>query len=196
MKKIMIIAVAVLMLASLTGSALAANSLASGSKAISIGFGDSVLNHVASPTDQNQNTPPVDISGRFFVAKDMAITAGFGFQMNSGDVEGTYIGFNVGIRKYLKTDDFAPFVGGQFSYMTYDAKLDVPGAGKYADFSAFELAAMVGAEYFLGKQFSIEGSIGVAIGQMETDFINGARQNADTTYLGTKNLGVKANFYF
>ena len=41
MKKIVIVAVAVLMLASLSGSAFAANSLASGSKAISIGFGDS-----------------------------------------------------------------------------------------------------------------------------------------------------------
>ena len=190
MKKIMVIAVVFMMVVAAAGSAFAANSLASGSKALSIGFGDSVLNNVANPTDSTQNNPIVDIGGKLFVAKDLAITAGIGFQMNTGDLEGTYLAFNAGIRKYLKTDDFAPFVGGQFSYITYDAKVD-PGAVKIADFSAMELSAMVGAEYFLGKQFSIEGSIGVGIGKAEDDIVN-----KDTTYLGTKNLGVKANFYF
>jgi hypothetical protein len=190
MKKTAIIAVVVLMLASLSGNALAANSLASGSKAITIGFGDSVLNNVANPTDQNQHNPIVDIGGKFFVAKDMAITAGIGFQMNTGDLEGTYFSLNAGIRKYLKTDDFAPFVGGQFSYITYDAKVD-PGAVKIADFTVFDVAVMVGAEYFIGKQFSIEGSIGAGIGIAKDDVLN-----KDTTYIGTRNLGVKANFYF
>jgi hypothetical protein len=189
MKKLIVVAVAVVMMAGLAGSAFAANSLAQGSKAISIGFGDSVLNHVASPTDANQNNPIVDIGAKFFVAKDLAITAGLGFQMNTGDLEGTYLSFTAGIRKYFKTDDFAPFVGGQFSYITYDAKVDP--APKYADFSAFEFAGLVGAEYFFSKQFSIEGSVGVAIGQATDDIAH-----KDTTYLGTKNLGVRANFYF
>jgi hypothetical protein len=178
------------MAAALAGNAFAANSLASGAKALTIGFGDSVLNNVANPTDQNQNNPIVDIGGKFFIAKDMAITAGIGFQMNTGDLEGTYLSFNAGIRKYLKTDDFAPFVGGQFSYITYDAKVD-PGAVKVADFSAFELTAMFGAEYFLGKQFSIEGSVGAGIGKATDDIVH-----KDTTYIGTRNFGVKANFYF
>jgi hypothetical protein len=190
MKKIAIITVAVLMMAAMSGSAIAANSLASGSKALTIGFGDSVLNNVANPTDQDQNNPIVDIGGKLFVSKDMAITAGIGFQLNSGDLEGTYLSFNAGIRKYLKTEDFAPFVGGQFSYITYDAQVD-PGAVKVADFSAFEAAVLVGAEYFVGKQFSIEGSVGAAIGKVTDDIVN-----KDTTYIGTKNLGVKANFYF
>lgn len=191
MKKMAMIAVAVVVVMGMAGSAFAANSLNAGAKAISIGFGDSVLNHVASPTDQDQNSPVVDISGRFFAAKDLAITAGFGFQMNSGDLEGTYLSFNAGIRKYLKTDDFAPFVGGQLSYITYDAELPAAQGGEYVDFSAFELSAMVGAEYFLGKQFSIEGSIGAAIGKAEDD-----RRNLDTTYIGTRNFGIRANFYF
>jgi len=191
MKKITIIAVVVLMMAALSGSAMAANSLASGAKALTIGFGDSVLNNVANPTDQNQNNPIVDIGGKIFVAKDMAITAGLGFQMNTGDLEGTYLSFNVGARKYLKTDDFAPFVGGQLSYITYEAELPPAQGGKYVDFSAFEASVMVGAEYFIGKQFSVEGSIGLAIGKAEDD-----QSNLDTTYIGTKNLGVKANFYF
>jgi Outer membrane protein beta-barrel domain len=149
------------------------------------------LNNVANPTDQNQNNPIVDIGGKLFIAKDMAITAGLGFQMNSGDLEGTYLSFNAGIRKYLKTDDFAPFLGGQLSYITYDAELPPAQGGQYVDFSAFEVSVMVGAEYFIGKQFSVEGSVGLAIGKAEDD-----QSNLDTTYIGTKNLGVKANFYF
>lgn len=191
MKKLIVVAVAVVMMMGLAGSAFAANSLVSGASGISIGFGDSVLNHVASPTDENQNNPIVDIGGKLFVAKDLAITAGLGFQMNSGDLEGTYLAFNVGIRKYLKTDDFAPFVGGQLSYITYDAELPAAQGGQYVDFSAFEVAGLVGAEYFFGKQFSVEGSIGLAIGKAEDD-----QNNLDTTYIGTKNLGVRANFYF
>ena len=191
MKKIAIVAVVMVMMAGLVGSAFAANSLAQGSKALSIGFGDSVLNHVASPTDQDQNNPIVDISGRFFASKDLAITAGLGFQMNSGDLEGTYLSFNVGMRKYLSTNDFAPFIGGQLSYITYDAELPPANGGQYVDFSAWEVAGLVGAEYFFGKQFSIEGSIGLAIGTAEDN-----QSNLDTTYIGTKNLGVRANFYF
>ena len=112
-------------------------------------------------------------------------------------MSGTYLSFMFGARKYLKTDDFAPFVGAQFSYLNYDASAKINGAKtKFADFTAFELAGMVGAEYFLGKQFSIEGSVGIGIGKLSTDFVGGQRAEGDTTYLGTKNLGVKANFYF
>jgi hypothetical protein len=191
MKKIAILAVAMVMMAGLAGSAFAANSLAQGSKALSIGFGDSVLNHVASPTDQNQNNPIVDVSAKFVIAKDMAITAGLGFQMNTGDLEGTYLSFNVGMRKYFKTDDFAPFVGAQLSYITYDAELPPANGGQYVDFSAWDVAGVVGAEYFFSKQFSIEGSVGLAIGTAEDN-----QSNLDTTYIGTRNMGVRANFYF
>jgi opacity protein-like surface antigen len=190
MKKIALVAGILLVL---SGSAMAANSLNSGSKGISIGFGDSILNHVASPTDPLPQNPPVDISGRLFVARDMAITAGLGFQINSGDVKGTYFSFNVGGRKYLKTDDFAPFVGVQFSYLTYDAKLKGAGDAFYGDASLWDLSVMAGAEYFLGKQFSIEGSIGAGIGMSTTKI---AGTSYDSTYLGTRNFGIRGNFYF
>jgi hypothetical protein len=188
MKKIAIVAVVVVMMAGLAGSAFAANSLAQGSKALSIGFGDSALNNVANPTDAQPRNPIVDISGRYFISKDTAITGGLGFQMNSGDLDGTYLSFNAGFRKYLKTDDFAPFVGGQFSYITYDA--DINGV-KIADYTAYEFSGLFGAEYFLSKAFSIEGSIGLALGHGKND-----QTNEDTTYFGTRNFGVRANFYF
>lgn len=188
MKKLIVVAVAVVMMMGLAGGAFAANSLSAGSKAISIGFGDSALNNVANPTDTQPRNPIVDISGRLFVSKDTAVTGGIGLQMNSGDLDGTYLSFNAGIRKYLKTDDFAPFVGAQFSYITYDAKLnDV----KIADYTAYEVAGLFGAEYFLSKAFSIEGSVGVAFGHGKND-----QTNEDTTYIGTRNFGVRANFYF
>jgi len=193
MKRFVIIALGAAMIFSVgIGSVSAENSLNSGSMAIGIGFGDSVLNHAISPTDAQAQNPPVDISGRFFVTKDVAITAGFGFQTNSGDVSGTYFGFNFGGRKYLKTNDFAPFVGAQFTYWTIDAKTKNPD-NKYIDSSLFELTAMVGAEYFLGKQFSIEGSIGAGVGKASAKI---AGKTYDSDYIGTRNFGVRANYYF
>ena len=193
MKKFVVVAVAVVMMTGLAGSAMAANSLQQGEKAISVGFGDSALNNVANPTDAQPRNPIVDISGRYFLAKDVALTGGIGFQMNSGDLDGTYLSFNAGIRKYLRVDDFAPFIGGQFSYITYDAEQkNAAGVSvTYADYSAFEFAGLFGAEYFLSKSFSIEGSIGIALGHGKDDV-----SHNDTTYIGTRNLGVRANFYF
>jgi hypothetical protein len=193
MKKFTIAAAAVVTLMGLAGSAMAANSLAQGSTAVSIGFGDSALNNVANPTDAQPRNPIVDISGRYFLTKDMALTGGLGFQMNSGDLDGTYLSFNAGIRRYFKTDDFAPFVGAQLSYITYDAEQkNAAGVSvTYADYSAFEVAGLFGAEYFFSKSFSIEGTIGVAIGSGKDDV-----SGNDTTYIGTRNMGVRANFYF
>lgn len=191
MKTRIVIVLVCFAVAIMAGSAFAANSLNSGAVAISIGVGDSALNNVANPTDSQPRNPIVDISMRYLTAKDMALTGGLGFQMNSGDLEGTYLSFNVGLRKYLRSDDFAPFVAGQFSYITYDAELPPAAGGSYADYSAFEFAGLFGAEYFFGKNFSVEGSIGIALGKAEDNLTN-----RDTTYIGTKNLGLKANFYF
>jgi hypothetical protein len=191
MKRIAIIAVVVLMAASLAGSAFAANSLASGSKGISVGIGNDVFAQPgmdAGPATNTQN-PVVDISGRFFVGKDVALTLGAGLQLNSGDSEGTYLSLNFGARKYLSTNDFAPFVGGQISYTMYDVENAV--GATIVDATIFDLVGFVGAEYFFNKQFSMEGAIGVGLGQVNDD-----TTNSDTTYLGTRTLGVKANFYF
>ena len=194
MKKMMAITAWLLLVAS---SAFAANDLQAGAKAFSIGFGDSALNNLASPADASQTPPPVNIGGRYFIERDVAILAGFGFQTNGSDLSGTYFSIMFGARKYLRTEDFAPFLGVQFSYLSYDATVKINGANtKYADFTAYELAGMFGAEYFFAKQFSVEGSIGLGLGRMSSDFVNGQRAQGDTTYLGTKNLGVKANFYF
>ncbi len=191
MKKVVMIVLASALMGAAAGSAFAANSLSAGSTALTFGFGDSVLNHVATPTSADQNNPIVEIGGRYFFTQDLAITAGLGFQLNNGDLDGTYISFNAGVRKYLKTDDFAPFVGGQFSYITYDASLPAANGGKFVDFTAYEIDGLFGAEYFLGKQFSIEGTIGIGIGHAHDDL-----RDLDTDYIGTRNLGVRANYYF
>lgn len=191
MKKIAIVAVVVVMMMGLAGSAFAANSIAQGSKGISVGIGNDVFNQPNMPSGPATNTqnPVVDISGRFFVAKDVALTLGAGLQMNSGDAEGTYLSFSFGARKYLSANDLAPFVGGQVSYTAYDAE---NAAGfKIADATIFDLVGFVGAEYFFSKQFSMEGAIGLGLGKVSDDLAN-----IDTTYLGTRTLGVKANFYF
>ena len=190
MKKIAIVAVVMVMMAGLVGSAFAANSLAQGSKAISVGMGDSYFVHSLAPMSDVYLNNVVDISGRYFVAKDMALYGGFGLQLNSGDYDGTYFSFTVGARKYLSTNDFAPFIGGQLSYISVDA--DGPtGVGKIADIKVVDIAALFGAEYFFSKNFSVEGAIGFGVGQINDDL-----NNADSTYLGTRTVGVHANFYF
>jgi hypothetical protein len=188
MKRIAIIAVVVLMAAALAGNAFAANSLSAGSKAISVGMGDSYFSHTFAPQTPGAVNNVVDISGRYFIAKDMALYGGFGLQFNSGDYDGTYFSFTVGARKYLSTNDFAPFIGGQLAYATVDAKLN---GTKFVDQSVIDLAAIFGAEYFFSKNFSVEGSIGIGVGQFNDDLAN-----ADSTYLGTRTVGVQANFYF
>jgi hypothetical protein len=194
MKRIAIIAVVVLMAAALAGSAFAANSIAQGSKGISVGMGDSLFTHKVAPTDTagfniSSGNDVVDISGRFFVGKDVALMLGAGLQLNSGDAEGTYLSLSFGARKYLSTNDFAPFVGGQLSYVMADGD-NAAGVTVY-DVSIFDLAALFGAEYFFSKNFSLEGAIGVGLGQWNNDV-----NNTDGTYLGTRTVGVHANFYF
>jgi hypothetical protein len=190
MKKLIVVAVAVVMMMGLTGSAFAANSLAQGSKAISIGMGDSYFVHSLAPLSDAYLNNVVDISGRYFFAKDMALYGGLGLQFNSGDYDGTYFSFTVGARKYLSTNDFAPFIGGQLSYISVDAD-GPPAVGKIADVTVVDLAMLLGAEYFFSKNFSVEGAIGIGIGQINDDL-----RSADSTYLGTRTVGVHANFYF
>ena len=189
MKKAAIIAVVVLVMAALAGSAFAANSIAQGSTGISVGMGDSYFSHKVIPVDGLVGQDVVDISGRYFVGRDIALNAGFGLQLNSGDVDGTYFGFTVGIRKYLSTNDFAPFFGGQLTYAMADAE-NAAGVTTM-DVSIFDLAGLFGAEYFFSKNFSVEGAIGVGLGKWDD-----SHNNADGTYLGTRTVGVHANFYF
>jgi hypothetical protein len=151
-------------------------------------MGDSLFSHKLIPIDGFTGFQDVvDISGRFFVGKDVALTLGAGLQINSGDEEGTYLSVSFGARKYLSTNDFAPFVGGQITYAQVDSE-DAAGA-TIADVSLFDLAALFGAEYFFNKNFSLEGAIGVGLGKWDSG-------NADGTYLGTRTVGVHANFYF
>jgi len=158
------------------GSASAAgNSLKAGTFGFNVGFGDSVFG----------DTGIVTIAGKYFVASDVAVLAGIGLQGSSGDLDANEFEISAGVRKYLKVDDFAPFIEALFSYAT--EKFDAQGIDK----DAFDLSARFGAEYFLHKQFSIEGSIGVGLGHVDNNITN-----QDYTYIGTRSLGVSANFYF
>ena len=190
MKKFIVVAAAVVMIMGLAGSAMAANSLAQGSTAISVGMGDSYFVHSLAPMSDVYLNNVVDISGRYFIAKDIALYGGFGLQLNSGDYDGTYFSFTAGVRKYMSTNDFAPFIGGQLSYITADA--DGPTGAKIADITVIDLAALFGAEYFFSKNFSLEGAVGFGIGQVDNSLPGGG----DSTYLGTRTVGVHANFYF
>jgi hypothetical protein len=193
MRKCIVIAVAVVLMMGLAGSAMAANSLAQGEKAISVGFGESSFLNSQSPMNNVYLNNVVDISGRYFLAKDVALYGGFGLQLNSGDYDGTYFSFTVGARKYLSVNDFAPFVGGQLSYISVDVD-GPPAVGKIADATVFDVAALFGAEYFFSKSFSVEGAVGIGLGQINNNLP--AAGGGDSTYLGTRTVGVHVNFYF
>jgi len=167
------LAVAVLLL-SLTGNASAANSLNTGVMGLNVSL-------------SNTNTPAdFMLNGRYLAAKDMALLAGFGLAMvdNAGKKH-TDIGFTFGARKYMKTEDFAPFIGGKFQYMSTGT-----AAGDVTDLG---FGVEAGAEYFVGKQFSVEGSVG--FGYVSSETKTGVTTIKNTT-LGTRSFSMGANFYF
>jgi hypothetical protein len=191
MKKPTIIALALAMVAGIgIGSASAANSLQQGKLSVGVGMGDSVFSHKTVASSNGIVNDVVDINARYLVTKDLAIVGGFGLQVDGGDADATYFSFTAGVRKYLKTDDFAPFVGGQLTYAAVTAKEGDPSV-KTADLSIIDFSVMVGAEYFVGKQFSLEGSVGLGFGQSRDKLTDN-----DDTYFGTRTVGVQANFYF
>lgn len=177
MKKLVIITVTLLMIMGLAGGAFAANSLNSGSMAVNVGMGNSIYGDVGVTR----------ITGKYFMDRDMALLAGFGFQTSTGDYDAKFFSFQGGVRKYLKADDFSTFVEGRLTYEK--EKFNAPGFVSI-DVDVIDISVAFGAEYFLGKQFSLEGSVGIGFGTVEDNL------ERDYTYLGTRTVGVSANFYF
>ena len=183
MKKIVIIAAAVAVIMGLgigSASAAGSNSLKSGTVGFNVGFGDSIL----GPTGV------VTIGGKFFASDNLAIVGAFGFQESSGDLDDKFFSLSAGARYYLRTDDFSPFVEGRFTYE--DENTNVTGVR--TDRTAFDLSALIGAECFLHRQFSIEGAVGFGFGTITVK--NPGLPDQDVTYFGTRTVGVSANFYF
>jgi len=172
MKRIALVGTA-LALVLAAGSASAANSMNTGT------FGLNVP--VISSTPGVTVVPSPLISGKYFVAKELAVLGGLGF--NSGGPSGnttTTLALLAGVRKYMNTNDFAPFVGGVFEYSSTSGTPSTNGMA---------LSAEAGAEYFLAKQFSIEGKVG--FGYLSVD--DGATKSS---YFGTSTANLSMNFYF
>jgi len=174
MKKIVIAGTA-LALVMAAGSAMAANSLNEGTMGFNVG---------AAVDSQAVFKENFVLNGRYFIGKDMAVLAGLGISIAGGDKKGTDIGLMGGFRKYLKTDDFAPFVGGRFQYQsTQDSTL-----------TAMAVMAEAGAEYFLAKQFSVEGRVGFGYASIERKAPTFTPSKE--TAIGTAVFGLSANYYF
>lgn len=166
------------------GAAQAENSLKAGSMALNVTVFDGTSAAVQSSVASGLSADELFIvQGKYFLQKDLAILAGVGIGIKGGDAKGTDFGFRAGARKYLKTADFAPFVGGYFSYSTtQDSNV------KYT-----QLMGEFGAEYFFSKQFSVEGAA-------RAGYMSGEAPQGGTTYkatnIGTASAGVSFNFYF
>ncbi len=175
MRKLVSVALSIVIVMGVgVGSALAQNSLMAGNMGISVGLGNSVFGDTSDSI--------IDITGKYFIADDIALLAGFGFETHGGDADGSYLGLTVGVRKYLNTDDFALFLDGKVSYINQDVD---------GDTDTIDLSAGFGAEYFLHKQFSVEASVGIGFGVEDNN-----DTHDDDVYFGTRSIGVKANFYF
>ncbi len=189
MKKFLIVAIALIMISGFgIGSAFAAaadTSLKAGTFGFGVGVGNSVFGNTGGSSDAAAGV--VTIAGKYFVANDLAITAGIGIQGSSGDADANFFSISAGLRKYLKVNDFAPFLEGRLTYAT--EKFTGVAGSVHQD--VFDVSAVFGAEYFLNKQFSVEGSIGFGIGTVDNN-----NTNQDYTYYGTRTVGVSANFYF
>ena len=174
MKKIASV-VATLALAISASGAYAANSLSKGTFGLNVGTGLGF-----NPLTSNPEDGGFIVNGKYFIQSDMAILGGFGFGSLGGDTaKGTDMGLIVGARKYLHVADFAPFVGGRLSYAkTQDSTV-----------KSTSITAEGGAEYFLAKQFSFEGRVGLGYESDETGPVKNTR-------FGTRTFGVSFNFYF
>ena len=192
MKK-MTLVVSTLALAMAAGSASAATASSASNGPSAGNFGLNV--DLTKPTTQFGTPADFLINGRYFITKDMAILAGFGLQMvDSGATtssKSTNIGLMGGFRKYLKTDDLAPFVGGKLQYLGTRA-----GTGATAaDVTDLSILAEIGAEYYLAKQFSLEGSVGAGYASQESKAVVGGGSSKMTGF-GSVTYNLSANFYF
>lgn len=132
------------------------------------------------------------LTGSYHVSKSIAVVAGFGLQMTDSGAAtnntATNIGLMGGARYYLKTDELAPFVGGRLQYASTKD-------GAATAYTMLTIAGELGAEYYLSKQFSLEGS--AAFGYASSDAkAAGATTSVKSSVIGTTMINVSANFYF
>jgi hypothetical protein len=123
------------------------------------------------------------VNGRYLVMDDLAILVGFGLGIKGADAKGTDIGIGAGVRKYFKINELAPFVGGAVVYSSTN------------DSNVKRLGVLVqgGAEYFLSKHFSFEGTISLGYASDEQKN-NNVKQKVSN--VGTTRETVGFNFYF
>lgn len=167
--------------------ALSAGSAFAGPTAGSIGLNADLV-YSATPLGTPTNFL---VKGKYLITQDMAILAGLGLQMvDSGaatNATSTNLGLMGGVRKYMETNDFAPFFGGKLQYLT-------TRQGNF-DVTDIVLMAEFGAEYFLAKQFSLEGSVGAGYASQKVEPVGGVTSTTATA-MGTTTFSVSANYYF
>jgi len=166
-----------------SGAASAANSLQAGSMALNVTAFDGTSADTISKVVGGAADDLFIVQGKYFVQNDMAILAGLGIGIKGGDAKGTDFGIRAGVRKYLRTTDFAPFVGGYFGYSSTND----------SNYKITQIMGEFGAEYFFSKQFSIEGAA-------RAGYISGEDSTGPTTVkatnIGTASAGFSVNFYF
>jgi hypothetical protein len=158
----------------MAGSVQAENGIGQDAVAMTVGV------TAADRQPDQSSTVPFMLRGRYFVADTMAVTAGAGFALKSGDADGFDLALLGGARQYLDDQGrLLPFAGG---FMAYQSTND-------GDWTHLQLLGEFGAEYFLDPQFSIEGSVRAGYSSIDTGFMT-------VNTLGTHGVNLSVNYYF
>ena len=84
----------------------------------------------------------------------------------------TNLGAGIGVKKYLsERKQFQPFVGGRFGFHHYSADY----GNTDVDDTRFGITAVLGGEYFVTRQLSVEGEIGFGIYFGSVELATGTR---------------------
>lgn len=161
------------------GTVQAENSLNNGAFALNMQVSDSILG--GNVRDFGGNESPLMVAGKFMIAKDAAVLLGFGLGVYGGDGEGTDLAIKGGYRSYMSTADFAPFVGASFAMKSYND----------GDTTETYFMGEFGAEYFMSRQFSVEGSAYAGYGAVKQDI-----PDTNISRIGTYGTSVSVNYYF
>ncbi len=132
------------------------------------------------------------IMGKYRLPANFALTGGVAY-VNDSNGGGKINRYQLGVRKYFGSEDFTPFVGGFGAYTKND----------FINTTAKSLGIEFGAEYFIAKRVSIEGSAGIAYSKIDSSY--GMVSIAVFPYVTTGSSyketdtfssGLGINFYF
>ena len=142
------------------------------------------------------------VSARYLVKPKLAMLFSVGY--STGEVSSVassaptstqntdFVEFGLGLRRYLRTDEFRPLVEVEARY----TKINTSLCSNRLD--GFSVLGAAGIEYFLTRRFSIEGTVGATYGRREFGCTapGGPDSSVEFDGFNTVRSAVGVNFHF